>query len=82
MELLAQDKQIEPLVYTMAECQHLGIPEPKAIELTTAIVAFPRIPQKLWPITRSDSNPGQHLHITQLPFDIATYKHTGYALTY
>ena len=82
MELLAIDDHTAPIVYTMEDCQQRGVPETEALEITTAAIAYPRVQQKLWPSERSDSTPGQQLHITQLPFDIALDKQTGYGLTY
>jgi len=82
MELLALDANADPITHTMESCQHLGVPESEALEITTAAVAYPRVQQKLWPSERSDKNSGQHLHITQLPFDIVLDRKSEYALTY
>jgi hypothetical protein len=59
-----------------------GLQEEEANELQKAKISFPRIYQKEWPQTREDQVPGQHYHLTQVPFDIATNPETGYALVY
>jgi hypothetical protein len=36
----------------------------------------------LWPTARNDGKPGQHYHLTQIPFDAEIVPETGYAKTY
>jgi hypothetical protein len=45
-------------------------------------MAYPRIPQKLWPSERSDGKPSQHYHLIQIPFDAGIIVETGLAKTY
>jgi hypothetical protein len=54
----------------------------EAEEMETAIVAFPRIAQKLYPSKRSDKVLGQHYNITQLPFEVETHPATGLSLDF
>ena len=56
--------------------------EEEAKELQTAKISFPIIYQKEWPQAREDQVLGQHYHLTQIPFDIATNAETRYALVY
>jgi hypothetical protein len=54
----------------------------EALELAMARVAFPRVPQKTWPNTRSDDKPGNQYHLTQLPFDVQINFETNFACIY
>jgi hypothetical protein len=51
-------------------------------EMEIAIVAFPRIAQKLYPSKRSDKVLGQHYNITQLPFEVETHPDIGLSLDF
>jgi hypothetical protein len=59
-----------------------GLQDEEASELQTAKISFPRVYQKEWPQAREDQVPGQHYHLTQVPFDIAINPKIGYALVY
>lgn len=48
----------------------------------TARMSFPRIEQKMWPTTRPDKISGQHVNVTQLPFDIEVHPSTHLSLDY
>jgi hypothetical protein len=54
----------------------------EAEEMESAIVAFPRTTQKLYPSKRSDKVLGQHYNITQLPFEVETHPDTGLSLDF
>ena len=82
MEMLAIDLNVEPYVHTLEACMQVGIPHEEEKELTTATIAFPRVPQKLWPFMHNDNIPRQQYHLTQIPFDVVLDNLTGYALTY
>jgi hypothetical protein len=60
----------------------MGYMRIEADELEQAIVSFPRVPQKLYPSTRSDKVLGQHYNLTQLPFEIDTNQDTGLSLDF
>jgi hypothetical protein len=59
-----------------------GIPPAEALELTTASIAFPRVPQQAWPYARLDNTPSQQFHLTQIPFNVQVDVDTSLALTY
>jgi hypothetical protein len=84
MEQLAMDNGIEELFNdeSVADKATRGIPQQETEEMMYAQVAYPRIPQQLYPKTRSDNILGQHYNITQIPFDIATNPDTGLSLDY
>jgi hypothetical protein len=81
MEQLAKDDGQQPIDLSNIN-SHLqqGIPQDKARILSNS--NYPRVPQKLWPNARKDSKPGQHLHLTQIPFNAKINVETGYAKTY
>ena len=84
MEQLAFDSGIDELYSdeSVADKITRGVPRDEAEELLYAHVTYLRVPQLLYPKTRSDNIPGQHFNITQIPFDIATNPDTGLALDY
>jgi hypothetical protein len=47
-----------------------GYIKTKAEEMLQAIVAFPRVPQILYPSAREDKVLGQHYNLTQIPFEV------------
>ena len=55
----------------------MGLPKEEAKELTTAKMSYPKVLQKLWPSSREDGIEGQHVNITQLPFDVDLNYETG-----
>jgi hypothetical protein len=59
-----------------------GLSAKEALELASAKIAFPRIKQQAWPNTRSDNQPGNQFHLTQLPFDVHVDSATNFACTY
>jgi hypothetical protein len=59
-----------------------GILPAEALELATASIAFPRVPQCAWPHKRLDNTPGQQFHLMQIPFDIQVDADIRMALTY
>lgn len=84
MESLAYDAGLPPLVTTrtLDELTQLGYRPSEAQELLSARMAFPRIEQKLWPTARPDKIAGQHVNVTQLPFDIEVHPTTYLSLDY
>jgi hypothetical protein len=54
----------------------------EALELASAKIAFPIIKQQAWPNTRSDNQPGNQFHLTQLPFDVQVDSATNFARIY
>jgi hypothetical protein len=60
----------------------VGLSPAKALELATATIAFPRVPQHAWPYVRPDNILGQQFHLTQIPFDVQINAETGMSLTY
>jgi hypothetical protein len=60
----------------------LGVSPKEALELETTTISFARVPQRVWPYTRSDNIPGQQYHITQISFGIQIDPDTGFARTY
>jgi hypothetical protein len=84
MEQIAIDRDLpectnsEPLEDLMAR----GYIKIEAEELLQAIVAFPRVPQTLYPSVREDKVVGQHFNLTQIPFEIETHPDTGLALDF
>jgi hypothetical protein len=60
----------------------MGYIQAEAEELEQAIVAFPRVPQKLYPSVRSDKVLGQHCNLIQIPFEVATNPDTGLSLDF
>ena len=84
MELLAQEEGCDPIpqLSTIADLVTMGLPKAKAEELTTAKMSYPRALQKLWPSLREDGIEGQHVNITQLPFDVDLNHETGLSWDY
>ena len=72
METIAYEAGIPPFSITIPidELIASGYVSSEAAELRSASMSFPRVQQKLWPTTRPDGIEGQHINITQLPFDI------------
>jgi hypothetical protein len=60
----------------------MGYIQEEAEELEQAIVAFPRVPQKLYPSSRKDKVLGQHFNLTQIPFEVDTNPDTGLSLDF
>jgi hypothetical protein len=83
MEQIAKDAGHPPIDLSNINA-HLtnGIPQDESRVLANARIAYPRIPQKLWPYERSDGKPSQHYHLTQIPFDAGIIAETGLAKTY
>jgi hypothetical protein len=48
----------------------MGFIQGEAQESLSTKMSFLRVAQKLWPIKRPDNIEGQHVNITQLPFNI------------
>ena len=84
MESHAYDASLPPLTAraSVAELISLGHNASEAEELHTAKTSFPRVIQKLWPTSRPDNIPGQHVNITQLPSDIEVHPMTKLSLDY
>jgi hypothetical protein len=59
-----------------------GLSPAEALELATATIAFPRVPQRAWPYIRPDNILGQQFHLIQIPFDVQFNAKTRLALTY
>lgn len=78
MEQLVVDVRVEPIYPTKSvrELVKEGFLESEAQELQTTTIAFPRVKQEFWPIARLDKVPGQHFHITQVPFDVEVEEST------
>ena len=74
MEKIAVEQGLEELFTdeSIADMVTMGIPRKEAEELEKVRISYPRVPQSLYPKERSDGLPGQHLNLTQLPFDIET----------
>jgi hypothetical protein len=72
METIAYEAGMPPIPLStpLEELIATGYVASKAAELCSAIISFPRVQQKLWPSTRPDGIEGQHINITQLPFDL------------
>jgi hypothetical protein len=70
-----EDGSIEDLVAK-------GYMQTEAKELGCSIVSYPRVPQVLYPLVRSDKVLGQHYNLTQLPFEVETYPITGLFLDF
>ena len=60
----------------------MGLAPGEAQEVLTAKTSFSRVVQKLWPTKCLDNIEGQHVNITQLPFDINTNQETRLLLDY
>jgi hypothetical protein len=72
---ISTDTQMEELITT-------GYVASEAAELSSAKVSFPHVQQKLWPTSRPDGIEGQHINITQLPFDIEVNPKTNLSMDY
>ena len=48
----------------------------EAKEIQTSYTSFSRVPQKLWPTTRTNGIEGPHVNIIQLPLDVETNQET------
>ena len=84
MELLAQEEGRDPIpqLSLIADLVTMGLLKAEAEELTTAKMSYPRVLQKLWPSLREDGIEGQHVNITQLPFDVDLNHETGLSWDY
>ena len=84
MEIIAYEAGILPIaiVKPIEELVALGYVASEAAELHSATMSFPCVQQKLWPTTRPDGIEGQHVNITQLPFDIEVNPKTHLSLDY
>jgi hypothetical protein len=60
----------------------MGYRQDEAEELENAIVAFPRMPQRLYPSIKKDKVLGQHFNLTQIPFEVYTNPNTGLSLDF
>ena len=72
MEKIAINQGLEELFTgeTIDDRVTRGIPRDEATELESVCISFPRVPQLLYPSERADGLLGQHLNLTQLPFEI------------
>ena len=84
MELLAQEERQDPIPQnsTIADLVAMGLPKEEAEELTIVKMSYPKVLQKLWPSSREDGIEGQHVNITQLPFDVDLNHETGLSYDY
>ena len=84
MELLAQEEGCDPIPQysTIADLVTMGLPKAEAEELTTTKMSYSKVLQKLWPSLREDGIEGQHVNITQLPFDVDLNHETGLSWDY
>ena len=84
METIAYEAGIPPIpiAIPLDELIATGYVASEAAELCSGIMSFPRVQQKLWPTTRPDGIEGQHINITQLPFDIEVNPKTSLSLDY
>jgi hypothetical protein len=84
MEQIAIDRNLpectnsEPLEDLMTK----GYTKTEAEEMLQAIVAFPRVPQILYPTAREDQVLGQHYNLTQIPFEVEVHPDTGLSLDF
>jgi hypothetical protein len=60
----------------------MGHIQGEAQEFLSAKTSFPKVAQKLWPVKCLDNIEGQHVNITQLPFDIDINQDMGLSLDY
>lgn len=60
----------------------MGYRKEKVEELENVIVAFPKVPQKLYPTIRKDKVLGQHFNLTQIPFEVGRNLDTGLSLDF
>ena len=84
METIAYEAGIPPIPIAtpLDELIATGYVASEAAELCSATISFPRVQQKLWPTTRPDGIEGQHVNITQLPFDIEVNPKSHLSLDY
>jgi hypothetical protein len=84
METIAYEAGIPPIPIAtpLDELIATGYVTSEAAELCSAYISFPRVQQKLWPTTRPDGIEGQHINITQLPFDIEVNPKSHLSLDY
>jgi hypothetical protein len=84
METIAYEAGIPsiPISTPLDELITSGYVASKAEELCSERMSFLRVQQKLWPTTRPDGIEGQHINITQLPFDIEVNPKTNLSLDY
>lgn len=84
VEKLAKDDGLEELQSEerIMDMVIREVPQEEVEEVMEAQAAFPRIPQLLYPMARSDNILGQHFNLTQVPFDIPTNPHTGLFLDF
>jgi hypothetical protein len=84
MEQIAIDRNLlectnnEPPEDLMAK----GYIKTEAEEMLQAIVAFPRVPQILYPSVRKDKVLGQHYNLMQIPFEVEVYLDIGLSLDF
>lgn len=78
MESLAKEEGLEELLWEepIKDMITRGFLEKEAKEARSARMAFPRIPQLLYPSTWSGGE-GQHYNIRQVPHDVITNENTG-----
>jgi hypothetical protein len=83
MEELAKQAGIQPIDQSCPRTyEKVGLSAEEALELASTKVAFSRIKQQAWPNTRSDNQPGNQFHLTQLPFDVQVDSTTNFARIY
>lgn len=67
---------------TDEELTAAGMPEAEIQELRHCRIAFPRVPQRLFPFQRPDTVDGDYLHFTQLPKHVKTNAQTHLSSSY
>jgi hypothetical protein len=84
METIAYEAGIPriPVNTPIDELIASGYVASEASELGSAMMSFPIVQQKLWPTSPPDGIEGQHINITQLPFDIEVNPKTNLSLDY
>jgi hypothetical protein len=83
LEEIAKQKGQPILDFSCVQAnEQSGMVPTDVLEISTAKIAFPRVPQKVWLAQRSDNQPGNHFYITQIPFDMQVDQTTGFACIY
>ena len=84
MEKLAMEEGLDELFdgESIEDRVLRGVPRKEAEELENVTVSFPRIPQTYYPSKRDDDVIGQHLNITQIPYDIPIDPNTCLSLDF
>ena len=84
MEKLAMEEGLEELFdgESIEDRVLRGVPRKEAEEMEGVAISFPRIPQIYYPGKREDGVLGQHLNLTQIPYDIPIDPNTCLALDF